>query len=121
MFTTSSISAGAMFWPPRMISSLSRPVMVRKPFSSHLARSPVWYQPLRSALRGLLRLVVIAGHHVGAAHDQLAFLARRDVARRSPDRRCARQDPAPECRRIPCTRAPLGQFIVTMVEVSVMP
>ena len=27
--TTSSISAGAMFWPPRMISSLMRPVIVR--------------------------------------------------------------------------------------------
>ena len=30
-------------------TTFSLPVMVRKPFSSLLARSPVWYQPSRKA------------------------------------------------------------------------
>ena len=80
VFTTSSISAGAMFCPPRMISSFSRPVMVRKPFSSAFGEIAGVVPAVAQRLRGLLRLVEIAGHHVRAAHDQLALLAGVDIA-----------------------------------------
>ena len=79
VFTTSSISAGAMFWPPRMISSLSRPVMVRKPFASRLAEIAGVIPAVAQRASRFFRLVVIAGHDVGAVNDQFAFLARRDV------------------------------------------
>ena len=38
-------SMGEIFSPPRLISSLSRPVSVRKPSGSRKPWSPVWNQP----------------------------------------------------------------------------
>ena len=67
----------------------------------------------------LFRLVVIAGHDVGTAHDQFALLPRRDVVTFSIDD----ADCKPRYRYAARTqtRVPVGQFMVTMVEVSVMP
>ena len=41
--------------------------------------SPVCSQPLRKASRRFFRMIVVALHHVRAAHDDLADLFRRAV------------------------------------------
>ena len=109
-----------MFWPPRMMSSLSRPVIVRNPFASLRARDRRCdTSPSRSAFAVSSRLVVIAGHDVGAAHDQFAFLAGPTSRPLRSTMRTA--SPGSGMPHEPMTRPPVGQFIVTMVEVSVMP
>ena len=67
----------------------------------------------------LFRLIVIARHDVGAMHDQFALLPRRDVVTfQIDDANCkSRYRNAAG----PMIRVPVGQFMVTMVEVSVMP
>ena len=42
---TARTSRGEIFSPPRLMSSLRRPVRVRKPSSSRKPWSPVWNQP----------------------------------------------------------------------------
>ena len=46
--TAASTSNGATHSPPERIDSERRPVMVRKPSASRVARSPVWNQPSSS-------------------------------------------------------------------------
>ena len=71
--------------------------------------------------RGFRRLVVIAMHQIGAANDQFAFGADRQILQRGrvddPGRKTGHRKTARSHR----TRVPLVQFIVTIVEVSVMP
>jgi hypothetical protein len=43
--STPSTSSGETFSPPRLISSFSRPVSIRKPSSSNIPWSPVRNQP----------------------------------------------------------------------------
>ncbi len=70
--------------------------------------------------RRFLRLVVIALHQVGAANDQLALGADRQILQRGRiDDPVAR--PGTGRPQDPMTRVPVVQFIVTIVEVSVMP
>ena len=75
---TSSISAGAIFCPPRMISSLIRPVIVRYPLASDLREVAGMIPALAQRRCGFGRFVVIAVHEVRAADNQLALAAKSE-------------------------------------------
>src|SRR5215470_9280869 len=120
LFTASSISAGAMFWPPRMISSFSRPVMVRKPLASLLARSPGRYHPSRMAAAVSAGLLWYPSITLGprtisspSAPNGASFPLAGSMIRTARPGTGKPHDPG--------TRPPTGQFIVPMVDVSVMP
>ena len=94
--STSSISRGAMFSPPLMMSSLMRPVTKKKPSPSRTAEvaraQPAAGEERR---RGRLRILVVAGHDLRAAdHD----LARRAVGQRPRPRSSTTRASQPEAR-----------------------
>ena len=70
--STSSISAGDTFIPPRLMSSLIRPVMNRYPSVVELTAvagpEPAFVE--RAAIR--VRIVLVSAHRAGPSHDDLA-------------------------------------------------
>ena len=74
-----SISTGEILAPPRMMSSFSRPVSVRKPSASSAPRSPVRMRPrLWTLIAAVLRQIAVG--MIGKAADfDVADLARRQA------------------------------------------
>ena len=92
--------------------------------------SPVMYQPSVHHLGGLLGLVEIAEHPVGALHQQQARLARRQQARASSGSTIRTATPGSGCPTVPALGADLanpcrlrnsGAFTATTGDISVQP
>ena len=90
-----------MFSPPRMIKSLIRPVMLNEPVAvdAGFVAACAASRPASIAARSRLRVVVVALHHVVAAHAEFAALATGSVDAVSPDRRSSPRFPEAPCRR----------------------
>ena len=73
--------------------------------------------PLAGCRRGLLGLVVIALHQIGPRTDQFALAANWNVFERIRIERCVPLSPGNGIPHEPLGRAPLSQFMVTMVDV----
>ena len=109
-----------MFSPPRMISSLIRPVMVRVPGLVAAGQVTGVVPAVAQRVGGRLGLVVVAEHDVRPAHPDLALVTGGDVL---PALRVDQAHGEPRHRQSAraLDPAPVGQLMAIAPHVSVLP